>query len=861
MGMECAIQEFRAKVSASVSRIKMMHSKRVPAAKLIYARVQSVDAILKEIWQQLMVADNENDRISLVAVGGYGRQELNPCSDIDILLLHNNECMSYESIENFVRFLWDIGFDIGHSVRTLSECVQQSCSDITVMTNLLDSRLCAGSQELFQQLEASLNNSRIWSARQFYEAKLEEQKQRHHKYADIAFNLEPNIKDGPGGLRDIHTIQWIAKRCFGSSGFDELVTRNILLKDEYRTLVRGRNYLWKLRNELHFVTERCEDRLLFPYQLQLANRFELLDDNNNKAVEKLMKPYFRTVKELRHINSLLLQHFEETMVAHKRRKIVNINENFNSIDGYLEFAKTREEIETNPAILIEACIFIQNNPSIRGVRTNALRLMRSRNPAISRFLQSSSYVQSLVFNIFRNYKLLPDTLRLMDDTGLLGRIIPEFKRATGELQYDLFHVYTVDAHLLNVVWHLHQLTESDTAKTLPIAHEVMQNIVKPERLFIAALFHDIAKGQGGDHSQLGESSSYRFCRRIGMSEYDSHFVAWLVRHHLAMSYTSQREDLNDSQVITRFAAKVGNQEHLDNLFLLTIADMRGTGPNIWNSWKGNMLAHLYRATTTALLFDKLPHDAVGPRVVEIRSDSLKLLSSRLRKVAQKYWNLLDDDYFLSYDASTIAWHVAQSAEIDVFDVPFVSFRSNPLIDVIQVFVLAANTDELFTIIAGTLDHCCLNVVEARIHPLTPGLVIISFVVLSIDNETSEQKLRHFETEVRNAIIQQSIEISPRLVTPNRIAKHMPYQPKIRFSHSPGMEYTILAISAEDRPGLLYLVVKVLLDHKIHLLSAKITTSGARAQDVFFVVDRDGNHLAAESIQRQLTDDLLKVLSA
>ncbi len=861
--MERAVQEFRTKVSASVSRIKTMHSKRVPAAKLIYARVQSVDSILKEVWQQLMVADNQTDRISLVAVGGYGRRELNPCSDIDILLLHKKKSVSYKSIENFVRFLWDIGFEIGHSVRTVNECIQQSRSDITVMTNLLDSRFCAGSQKLFQQFETELNNSQMWPAKQFYEAKLEEQNQRHHKYADIAFNLEPNIKDGPGGLRDIHTIQWVAKRCLGSSELDELVTRNILLKDEHRTLVRGRNYLWKLRNELHFVTGHCEDRLLFPHQLQLANSFELLDDNNNKAVEKLMKPYFRTVKELRHINLLLLQHFEESMIAHKRGKVVKVNENFSSINGYLDFAKTRKDIEANPAILIEACILAQNNQSLRGIRANALRLMRTRNPAISRFLQSSSHVQSLVLNIFSNYKLLPDILKLMDDTGLLGRLIPEFKRVTGELQYDLFHVYTVDAHLLNVVWHLHQLTESDTVKTLPLAHEVIQNVVKPERLFIAALFHDIAKGRGGDHSELGESLSYRFCRRIGMSEYDSHFVAWLVRHHLAMSYTSQREDLNDPQVITRFAAKVGNQEHLDNLFLLTIADMRGTGPNIWNSWKGSMLTHLYRATTTALLFDTLPHDAVGPRVNEIRSDSLKLLSVQLREAARKYWNLLDDDYFLSYDASTIAWHVKQSADIDVFDVPLVSFRFNPLIDVIQVFVLAANTDELFTILAGKLDHCCLNVVEARIHPLTTGLVIISFVVLALerDSETSELKLRHFETEVRNAIIQQSIEISPRLVTPNRIAKHMPYPPKIHFSHSPGMEYTVLAVSAEDRPGLLYLVVRVLLDHKIHLLSAKITTSGARAQDVFFVVDRDGNYLAAESIQQQLTNDLLKVLSA
>lgn len=858
------VETYREQVREDDVRLRRIHEKKYSAQRVVSTRTQSVDAILRKVWNEFFDSNDVGNHISLIAVGGYGRAELNPYSDIDIMLLldRKNSGQYDMMIKSFIRFLWDIGFEVGHSVRTVNDCIKQSHADLTVMTTLLEARFCAGSQTLFRQFENKIQESNIWPARKFFEAKVKEQELRHHKYSDTAYNLEPNIKDGPGGLRDIHTVSWVTMRHFGSRGLHELVMRDFLQEDEYQTLIRGRNYLWKLRNELHLTLGRREDRLLFDNQLKLADKFGFLDDDNNKAVEKLMKPYFRTVKVLRHINHMLLQHFDESILTRKRHKIVSLNSKFQTVDGYLDFTDAKA-IDRKPELLVEACVNFQTNSDVRGIRAAALRLMRSKKFLVNRQLRNSAQVKSHLLSIFSNPQRLPQTLDLMHDTGLLGRLIPDFNRIVGQLQYDLFHVYTVDAHLLNVVWHIYELGQPTMSRSLPLAADAMKRIIKPERLFIAGLFHDIAKGQGGDHSELGEVQSYRFCKRIGMDEYDSHFVAWLVRQHLTMSFTSQREDLNDPEVISRFAVKVGNQEHLDHLFLLTIADMRGTGPKVWNDWKGKMLEHLYLATSRTLLTNVLPHNEVEPQIEEIKSDSIALLGRdrTLRNRAVRLWANLDDDYFLSYDADTIAWHVRHAAKTSLIDLPLVAFRSHPLIDVIQIFVLATNSDEQFTIITGALDHCSLNVLEARTHPLRSGLTAFSFVVLVRDQavRSSDANLEFFEQAVEQAIIKQKRQHSPSAVKPDRVARHISFPTRIHFSHSPGGDYTMMEISAQDRPGLLYLVVRTLLLHKVRLLSAKITTSGARAEDVFFIVDRDGEPISEETIQNELKKEIIRLL--
>ncbi len=854
--IDSLVELYRTRIAGDEQRLADLHEKKAPAYRLVSARSQSVDAILTDVWHEFFGNDAANPAISLIAVGGFGRQELNPYSDIDIMLLLDRvtDTGLNRSIEPFIRFLWDIGFEIGHSVRTVNDCIKHSRADLTVMTNLLEARHCAGSPTLFGQLEAAIQESNIWPARKFFEAKVQEQEQRHRKFADTAYNLEPNIKEGPGGLRDLHTIAWVTMRHFKSRGLRELVLQDFLKEDEYQTLIRGRNYLWKLRNELHLSAGRREDRLLFANQLRLAKTFGFIDDDSNNGVEKLMKPYFRTVKVLRHINQILLQHFEESILTRKRQKIKVLDKHFKTVDGYLDFADA-SQIEQSPQLLVEACERFQSNASLRGVRATSLREMRSKKYLVNRDLRNTPQVKSLLLNILGNPTRLPETLNLMHQTGILGRLIPDFKSITGQLQYDLFHVYTVDAHLLNVVSHLHELTLPDTARDLPLAADAMTRVIKPERLFIAGLFHDIAKGQGGDHSELGEQQCFRFCKRIGLDDYDAHFVSWLVRHHLAMSFTSQREDLNDPQVIARFAVKVGNQDHLDHLYLLTIADMRGTGPTVWNDWKGKMLEHLYLATSKALLTNTLPHEEVSPRIEEIKADSLALLrrDRKSRDAARRFWENFEDDYFLSYDADTLAWHARHAAMTSAIDLPLVVLRAHPSIEVMQIHVLAANSDEQFTVITGALDSCMLNVLDARTHPLRNGLTAFSFVALPLSKDSihSDASLHKFEALVTNAIIDRKIQHSPRRVAPNRVARHISFPTRIAYSQSLGGDYTIMEVVAQDRPGLLYLVVKTLLNHKLKLLSAKITTTGVRAEDVFFIVDRDGELICDESVLESL----------
>ena len=858
------LNRYRQRVENDAAAIAALHSDGCAASQLVAARVESVDSVLKDVWKLFMASHEARSLLCLVAVGGYGREELNPHSDIDIMTLLGAGCDETvnRSIEEMVRFFWDIGFEVGHSVRTLSDCISQSSADITVMTNLLESRYCAGHEPLFHKLESSLQKPGIWPARKFFAAKLDEQEYRHHKFADTAYNLEPNIKEGPGGLRDIHIVSWVTKRHFGSRSLHELVDRGFLNDDEYTTLIEGRNYLWRLRNELHFELKRRDDRLLFSHQLKLARNFGYVDDDANRGVEIFMKTYFSTVKELRHINQILLQHYKESFLTRKRSRIKVIDDKFKMVDGFLDLARP-EMIADCPEVLVETCCIFQKNPNVRGVRAKTLRLMRSNRQLIDAKIRRKPAVQSMLRSIFATTDRLPETLGLLDDTGLLGRLIPQFKRITGQLQYDLFHVYTVDAHLLNVVRNLHRLTLAQSVKAFPLAAQAMSRIVKVERLFFAGLFHDIAKGQGGDHSELGEKESFVFCKKMGMDDYDSHLISWLVRHHLAMSFTSQREDLTDPEVIARFAVKVGNQEHLDHLFLLTIADMQGTGPTVWNDWKGKMLEHLYLATSHALLTDTLPHREMEPRIEEVKVDTLAVIgrNAQLKETATQLWALCDDEYFLSYDANTIAWHVANCAGTNAIGLPSVNFRVHPSIDVYQIFVLAAKSEELFTIIAGAIDRCYLNVVEARTHPLKTGLTAFSFVVLvrQPDVGYSESNLRKFETEVRNAMIERVVDHSPRVVARDRVARHIAFPTQVQFTQSPNCDYTIMEVAAQDRPGLLYHVVRALLDHKLHLLSAKITTSGARVEDVFFVVDRDDEPLQDESVQRSLENQIIAAL--
>ncbi len=844
--------------------MRTLHNKRTAANRIVTFRVSLIDEILRDAWQLFSSDASATTQVALVAVGGYGREELNPHSDIDIMLLvdSSTDDDALGIIRPFIRFLWDIGLEVGHSVRSINDCIKQARADVTVATNLLEARLCAGGSSLLEQMNSKIRKARIWPIRKYFAAKLKEQELRHRKYADTAYNLEPNIKEGPGGLRDIHMIIWIAMRYSEGRNLHDLVTHDFLSEDEYETLIKCRNHLWQLRNSLHFVINRREDRLLFSHQVKLAEQFGLVDDNRNQAVEKLMKKYFRTAKEVRHLNTMVLQCFNETALARPNRRVKPINCDFQTISGYLDFTSSAT-ISEKPELLIEIFALMQTQRKIKGIRASALRKIRTSRALIDHRFRSRPGASELLMRIISNPNRLAEALEQMDDTGLLGALIPEFGCVIGQLQYDLFHVYTVDAHSLFVVRNLLEFNSESSERHFPLAHSIMKRVAKPELLYIAGLFHDLSKGQGGDHSELGETQSYQFCKRIGLSEYDAHFVAWLVRHHLAMSFTSQREDLNDSDVISRFAATVADQEHLDNLYLLTIADMRGTGPTVWNDWKGTMLELAYAATSKALLVDSPLKANVQKRIAEIQHDAETALSdsATAKSAAKQFWSYLDDEYFLCYDADTLAWHAQTACGVGAVDLPIAACRKHPTIDIVQSLILAPAFKDVFTMITSVFDRRGLNVAEARIHPLSTRLTLYSFVILRMKEApwASGRNLRDLEHDIRQSIISKQLDHKPPTVTRSRAARHVRIPTTVSFSQSPSKNYTMMEVSASDRPGMLYLVARSLLDFNIRLLSAKITTSGDRAEDIFFIVDRDDHPIVDVQRQNELSTRIRNLL--
>jgi len=572
-----------------------------PVAELVHRRAQIIDDLLRNIWRQTMPGDNHD--IALVAVGGYGRGELHPGSDIDLQILVRPEGRDAlrAPIEKFVIYLWDVGLEMGHSVRTVAECAEEAAKDITVVTNLMECRWLAGSTALFEAMRTAVGPDHIWPSPRFFQAKLLEQVSRHHKYHDTAYNLEPNIKEGPGGLRDIQIIAWVAKRHFGAKALDELVQHHFLTTAEYDALAEGQDFLWRIRFVLHSLTGRREDSLLFDYQRTLAEQFGYRDGGPSLAVEQFMKRYYRTVMELSRLNEMLLQLFEEAILYVSDPGVPTvINKRFQSRKGFIE---VRDEgvFRRYPFAMLEMFLLLQQHPDLKGVRATTIRLLRNHTHLIDDKFRNDLRHRSLFMEILRQPQGVTEQLKRMNRYGVLAAYLPAFGHIVGMMQYDLFHVYTVDEHTLTVVRNLRRFSHTEFAREFPLCSEIMQNhIPKPEILTLAALFHDIAKGRGGDHSELGEQESLDFCLHHGMSLYDARLVAWLVRNHLIMSMTSQRKDISDPEIITEFAMTVRSPQHLNYLYLLTVADIRGTNPDLWNSWKDTLLLELYTATMRVL---------------------------------------------------------------------------------------------------------------------------------------------------------------------------------------------------------------------------------------------------------------------
>ncbi len=840
---------FQQAIKQGADKLKARFEAGEIVTSLVRARAAFIDDLLIHAWHQYIPA---NAHLTLVAVGGYGRGELHPGSDVDILILLGDEDHAHlnKHLESLLTFLWDIGLEIGHSVRTLPECIQEAKKDITVTTNLMESRLLVGSSTLFNAMREATGANKIWPSNQFFAAKWDEQKQRHNKYGDTAYNLEPNIKEGPGGLRDIQMIGWVAKRHFNAKSMRDLVFEGFLTEREYHALIEGETFLWKVRFALHTLNKRREDRLLFEYQRTLADLFGFKDKEDNLAVEQFMQLYYRNIMRLNRLNEMLLQHFEEAILLKDQlEKPVKINARFQSRNGFLEVTK-KDTFRTYPIALLEVFLLLQQNPTLKGVRASTIRLIRSNRHLINDDFRNDLRARNLFIEIMQQPQGITHELRRMNNYGILARYIPGFRNIVGRMQYDLFHVYTVDEHTLVVTRNLRRFAVPEHAHEYPLCSEIMDTIPKPELLYLAGLFHDIGKGKGGNHSTIGAVDALKFCTHHNLTDFDSKLVAWLVEKHLIFSMTAQRKDTSDPDVIQDFAKEIGDTTRLDYLYLLTVADLRATNPARWNSWKSAILRELYLSTKQA--FERGLHkpQVLNELISEKRKDALKQLAKIgiTQERAEILWGTLSEDYFQHISANALTWQTAQILQSTPADLPLVLLRRQTSRGGTEVFHYGKNNDGLFALVTTILDQLNLNIVEARIETASTGYTLNSYQVLEQSgNPISDQHRKQEITHALKKELSQKVHIEQAVSRRvSRRLKSFNTPTQITFGQIPGHQFTVMKLITSDRPGLLSQVGWAFASCHISLHTAKIATIGAITEDIFFITDSNNQPLTETS---------------
>ena len=816
----------------------------VHVTELVHQRAELIDQLLIIAWRQHQI---DQDNLSLVAVGGYGRGELHPGSDIDLAIIIKEEpdAACNEKLSAFVTFLWDIGLEVGLSVRTLAECATEGEKDITVATNLMEARLLTGSSDVFCDMKVRTGPDQIWSNNEFFQAKYEEQLNRHQKFSDTAYNLEPNIKEGLGGLRDIQMIGWVVKRFFGADTLHELVLHDFLTEEEFQTLNSGQNFLWRIRYILHLLTGRREDRLLFEFQKDVAKEFGFADEENQLAVEGFMKLFYRTISELSRLNEMLLGFFAEALLENPEDSAITpVNNRFEIRNNCIKVIDP-EIFKQYPYALLEIFLLIQQNPEIKGVRSKTIRAIRDHLYLIDEEFRKDIRARSLFMEIILQPRRLGHELQRMQRYGVLGAYLPAFEAISGQMQFDLFHVYTVDEHTLRVVRNLRRYDQPDIMKMLPVCAQIYSEIPKPELLYLAGLFHDIAKGRGGDHSELGVEDATDFCTKHGLGQFDTNLVAWLVKNHLQMSSTAQKKDLSDPEVINKFAQLIGDKTHLDYLYLLTVADIRGTNPDLWNGWKDSLLKDLYRKTLSAIRRGVENPIQKEERVAQVKAQVLTTLLGdeiRINKV-HEVWENLSDDYFLRHSIDEISWETESILNSTEDDLPLIKIRQQTRRGGTEIFIYCLDKDSLFAAMAYSMDQMGLTIVDARVFTTENGYNLDTYIVLDAKtNEpvTDDQRADHIVQSLRQYLS------APQPIL-NQINRMQPRQMRsfnqpatVRFSEDHTNNRTILEVSAIDQPGLLSVIGMAMAFCGVRLHNAKIGTFGERVEDIFFISDLENN---------------------
>jgi [protein-PII] uridylyltransferase len=818
--------------------------------KLLARLRQNVDVALTQAWKTAGLPPTA----ALVAVGGYGRGELFPYSDVDVLILLQStpDATLQGKLEELVQTLWDIGLEIGHSIRTIDECLTESAADITVQTSLLEARLVTGNRKLFQFLQDRFNAAMDPQA--FFQAKTLEMRQRHVKYEDTPYSLEPNCKESPGGLRDLQVILWVSKAAGLGDSWRKLAERGLLTPTEARHLMLKERAFKDIRIRLHIYTGRREDRLVFDVQTPIAESFGYKTTDTLRASEYLMQHYYWAAKAVTQLNTILLQNIEARLFP-QTGSPRPLNERFNEINGRIDIAQD-DTFETTPSAMLEVFLLMEQHSELKSMTARTMRALWHARFRIDAKFRRDPANRALFLQIMQAPRGITHALRNMNATSVLGRYLPNFRRIVGQMQHDLFHVYTVDQHILMVVRNVRRFTMTEHAHEYPFCSQLMANFAQPWLIYIAALFHDIAKGRGGDHSKLGMEDARRFCKDHGLSKEDTELIVFLVEHHLTMSQVAQKQDLSDPDVIRNFAKLMGDERHLTALYLLTVADIRGTSPKVWNAWKGKLLEDLFSLTLRVLggTDASAEHELKDRQEQALKTLRLYGLPDDAHK---KLWNQLDVGYFLRHDASDIAWQTRSFYDKVDSEVAVVKSRLSPIGEGVEVAVYVKDQPDLFARICSYFDKKNFSILDAKIHTTKHDYALDTFLV-------SEPM---FASNYRDIISLIEHELAAWLETPgalpppakgrlSRLSRTFPITPKVDLRPDERGQYYLLSVSANDRTGLLYSIANVLAKYRVNLHTAKVMTLGERVEDVFLV---DGPTLNNPRNQIQLETDLLDAL--
>ena len=845
------LSRIRASLQSERAALKAQFERDGNSARLLRRHRKLVDHTLKTMWNEAGLPR----WFALLAVGGFGRGVLFPHSDVDLLvLLSDDPDHGFASkLEGFIGRLWDVGLEVGHSVRTLAQCDEEAAKDLTVQTTFLEARLIAGRRTLFRGFIGHTISH--FDPQAFFSAKRLEQEQRHAKFQDTPYSLEPNIKEAPGGMRDLQTILWIARASGLGNTWTELAEGGFVTQTEARQLARCEKLQRELRIRLHYAAGRREDRLLFDVQDSIARQFGYAPTTHRRASELLMQRYFRTAKAVTQLNTILLQNIGAAIFQEQDGEAEIINERFQALHELLE-ARDAQLFERQPGAILESFQILQQRPDLKGMAAQTLRALWRARFRIDAAFRRDPGNRAAFLSILQQPRGIVHELRRMNQYGILGRYLPPFRRIVGQMQHDLFHVYTVDQHTLAVVRNLRRFTMVEFAHEYPLCSRLIAGLERHWLLYVAAMFHDIAKGRGGDHSVIGAVDAARFCRAHGLSREDTEFVAFLVRHHLTMSMVAQKQDLSDSEVVRRFAATVRTERQLIALYLLTVADIRGTSPKVWNAWRGKLLEDLFHLGQRLLRGHDVGY-AQDIQAKQAEARRLLRLYALSDTVQEALWKELDVAYFLRHDAQEIAWqtrllHYRVNAEK-----PVVKARMSPVGEGLQVMIYVRDQRYLFARICGFLSKIGFNIADAKIHTTRHGYALDAFQVMGSGSMPHYRDMINLIEHDLAEQIEQQAELPPSpQARMSRQLRHFPITPEVHILPDEHGQYHALSIIAGDRPGLLYGMARLLGQYEISLHTAKIVTLGERVEDVFRV---SGDALGNPKTVLQLEQDLLEFL--